>query len=154
MDMESEQWEVVANKEFEWSKLFVTFILDTISCQGDKCLAHADDMIWYVNKAGFADSFYSSGKITTPKIEVFRRHSKNQPTIADKTYSWEETVCLNLILQQLDFFVTCAVCTKTSPSNLQIIKKICKPVFPSPSRRRMDSKGDCEEITYPKLYFA
>lgn len=27
-------------------------------------------------------------------------------------------------------------------------------VYPSPSRRRMDSKGDCEEITFPKIYFA
>ncbi|CAI4227337.1 unnamed protein product [Auanema sp. JU1783] len=35
MDMESEQWEVVANKEFEWSGLFVILILDTISCHGD-----------------------------------------------------------------------------------------------------------------------
>lgn len=27
-------------------------------------------------------------------------------------------------------------------------------MYPSPSRRRMDSKGEAEEITYPKLYFA
>ncbi len=27
-------------------------------------------------------------------------------------------------------------------------------VFASPSRRRMDSKGESEEITYPSLYFA
>uniref|UniRef100_A0A915MHI7 Uncharacterized protein n=1 Tax=Meloidogyne javanica TaxID=6303 RepID=A0A915MHI7_MELJA len=27
-------------------------------------------------------------------------------------------------------------------------------VYPSPSRRRMDAKGECEEITYPKIYFA
>ncbi|VDO41080.1 unnamed protein product [Onchocerca flexuosa] len=27
-------------------------------------------------------------------------------------------------------------------------------VYPSPSKRRMDSKGECEEITYPRIYFA
>lgn len=27
-------------------------------------------------------------------------------------------------------------------------------VYPSPSRRRMDAKGECEEVTYPKIYFA
>ncbi|VDO38663.1 unnamed protein product [Brugia timori] len=27
-------------------------------------------------------------------------------------------------------------------------------VYPSPSKRRMDSKGECEEITYPEIYFA
>lgn len=61
----------------------------------------------------------------------------------------------NLIyVVQIDFYVTCAVCTKTGPQNLQIIRKNCQRVFPSPSRRRMDSKGENEEITYPKLYFA
>ncbi|VDM64516.1 unnamed protein product [Angiostrongylus costaricensis] len=54
----------------------------------------------------------------------------------------------------LDFYVTCAVCTQTSPRNLEIIRKNCRKVYPSPSRRRMDSKGESEEITYPKLYFA
>jgi len=67
--------------------------------------------------------------------------------------NWEESVSLNVILQQLDYYVTCAVCTK-SQSNLQILRKNCQRVFPSPSRRRMDVKGECEEITYPKIYFA
>ncbi|KAK6059616.1 hypothetical protein COOONC_02756, partial [Cooperia oncophora] len=54
----------------------------------------------------------------------------------------------------LDFYVTCAVCTKTTPQNLQIIRKNCQKVYASPSRRSMDNKGLSEEITYPKLYFA
>ncbi|ETN81072.1 hypothetical protein NECAME_08734 [Necator americanus] len=36
-------------------------------------------------------------------------------------------VCPDLSLH-LDFFVTCAVCTKTSPQNLQIIRKNCRKV--------------------------
>ena len=55
---------------------------------------------------------------------------------------------------QIEYTVTVAVCTKTSPQNLQILRKNTQKVFASPSRRRMDSKGDSEEITYPSLYFA
>lgn len=84
---------------------------------------------------------------------MFRRQSKNKPIPGERSINWEETVCLNIILQQIDYFVTCAVCLKSS-SNLQIIRKNCQRVYPSPSRRRMDAKGECEEITYPKIYFA
>lgn len=86
-------------------------------------------------------------------MQVFRRQSKNKPVPGDKSVNWAETICLNVILQQIDYFVTCAVCLKTQ-SNLQIIRKNCQRVYPSPSRRRMDAKGECEEITYPKIYFA
>ncbi|CAJ0609129.1 unnamed protein product [Cylicocyclus nassatus] len=141
------------NNEIEWAKLFMEFILGTAYCQGRTCQAHSDDMIWYVYMSKMNSSFYL-GHSSPSLVQVFRRSSRNQPSPCDQAYSWEETVCLNLVLQQVDFFVTCAVCTKTSPQNLQIIRKNCQKVYPSPSRRRMDSKGSSEEITYPKLYFA
>ncbi|EYC12322.1 hypothetical protein Y032_0048g1726 [Ancylostoma ceylanicum] len=146
-------YSVVNNNEVEWAKLFMEFILGTAFCQGRTCQAHSDDMIWYVHVSKMNSSFYL-GHSQTSLVQVFRRSSRNQPVPCDQMYNWEETVCLNLVLQQLDFFVTCAVCTKTSPQNLQIIRKNCQKVYPSPSRRRMDSKGSSEEITYPKLYFA
>ncbi|CAD6187573.1 unnamed protein product [Caenorhabditis auriculariae] len=143
---------LVNNNEVNWAKLFMEFILGSAYCQSSKCQAHSDDMIWYVHQTKLSASFYLQGQNSL--IQVFRRHSKNQPAPCDESYNWEETFCLNFIMQQLDFFVTCAVCTKTGPQNLQIIRKNRQRVFPSPSRRRMDSKGESEEITYPKLYFA
>ncbi|KAE9413256.1 hypothetical protein Angca_006268 [Angiostrongylus cantonensis] len=147
------EYSVINNNEVKWANLFMEFILGTAFCQAEKCQAHSDDMIWYVHQMKINSSFYL-GHSQSSLLQVYRRSSKNQPSPCDKAYNWEETVCLNLILQQLDFYVTCAVCTQTSPRNLEIIRKNCKKVYPSPSRRRMDSKGESEEITYPKLYFA
>ncbi|VDK45805.1 unnamed protein product [Anisakis simplex] len=144
----------VTNQERRWSKLFSDFIIGNVHCTWEKCSAHSDDMLWYVpilqrsSQNSFTNSHGSS------QLQVYRRQSPKQPAPSDVSINWEETVCLNLILQQLDFHVTCAVCTKTSPQNLQILRKNCQRVYPSPSRRRMDSKGECEEITYPKIYFA
>ncbi|CAJ0578612.1 unnamed protein product, partial [Mesorhabditis spiculigera] len=145
------EFSLVQNMELRWAKLFMEFILGSAYCQATTCSALGDDMIWYVPMQRVTTSFHLSAP---PQLQVFRRQSKKQPAPCDSTVNWEETVCLNLILQQLDFFVTCAVCTKTSPQNLQIIRKNCQKVYPSPSRRRMDSKGEGEEITYPKIYFA
>uniref|UniRef100_A0A7E4UZK9 C2 domain-containing protein n=1 Tax=Panagrellus redivivus TaxID=6233 RepID=A0A7E4UZK9_PANRE len=138
-------------REKECSILFVEYILDHVHCTNSECTAHHDDMLWYVPFVKASSSFYvGSG---TSHLQVFRRQSRNKPVPGDGSVNWEETVCLNVILQQIDYYVTCAVCLKTS-SNLQIIRKNCQRVYPSPSRRRMDAKGECEEITYPKIYFA
>lgn len=141
----------VHNQERKWAKLFGDFILGNAYCNVEKCIAHSDDMLWYVVFQRLAQSFtVGSG---CDQLLVYRRQSPNQPSLDDGGINWEETVCLNLILGQLDFHVTCAVCTKTSPQNLQILRKNCQRVYPSPSKRRMDHKGEAEQITYPKLYF-
>uniref|UniRef100_A0A0N5ATV9 Uncharacterized protein n=1 Tax=Syphacia muris TaxID=451379 RepID=A0A0N5ATV9_9BILA len=141
----------VHNQERKWTKLFADFILGNAYCNVDKCIAHSDDMLWYVLYQRLTRGFtVGSG---CDQLLVFRRQSPNQPSIDDHGINWEETVCLNLILGQLDFYLTVAVCTKTSPQNLQILRKNCQRVYPSPSRRHMDHKGESEQITYPKLYF-
>ena len=71
----------------------------------------------------------------------------------DPEVDWEETVYLNLVIHQFDYYLTLAVCTRTSPKNLQILKRHSQRVYASPSRRKMDSKGDAEEITYPQICF-
>ncbi|CAJ0931266.1 unnamed protein product, partial [Mesorhabditis belari] len=147
----ADDFTMIHNMEIRWAKLFMEFILGSAYCQASTCTALGDDMIWYVPMQKINTSFHLG---SAPQLQVFRRQSKKQPAPCDSNVNWEETVCLNLILQQLDFFVTCAVCTKTAPQNLQIIRKNCQKVYPSPSRRRMDSKGEAEEITYPKIYFA
>uniref|UniRef100_A0A915CYF2 Uncharacterized protein n=1 Tax=Ditylenchus dipsaci TaxID=166011 RepID=A0A915CYF2_9BILA len=136
----------------KWCTIFTEYILENSHCTKKECTAHSDDMLWYVPLVKVMSSTYVGP--STSHLQVFRRQSKNKPSPGDSNINWEETVCLNVILQQLDYFVTCAVCTKTSPHNLQILRKNCQVVYPSPSRRRMDAKGECEEITYPKIYFA
>lgn len=141
----------VHNQERKWAKLFADFINGNSYCSLEKCIAHSDDMLWYVPFQRLTQTFHVGPGCD--QLMVYRRQSPNQPNIYDAAINWEETVCLNLILGQLDFHVTCAVCTKTSPQNLQILRKNCQRVYPSPSKRRMDHKGESEQITYPKLYF-
>ncbi|CAG2122311.1 unnamed protein product, partial [Medioppia subpectinata] len=56
-------------------------------------------------------------------------------------------------MQKFEYNMTCAVCTRTSPHELQILKKHTQKVFASPSRRAMDCKGDNEQISYPNIFF-
>ncbi|TKR75760.1 hypothetical protein L596_017003 [Steinernema carpocapsae] len=150
------EFNIVNNYEPDWCRLFTDYIAANSHCTSSNCTAHSDDMLWYVPNMKNSPNFYVGNGTTqhVSQLQVYRRTSKNHPTVGDARINWEETVCLNIILQQLDFYVTCAVCTKTSPQNLQIMRKNCQKVYPSPSRRRMDSKGECEIITFPKIYFA
>ncbi|KAA0185703.1 hypothetical protein HAZT_HAZT007125, partial [Hyalella azteca] len=43
--------------------------------------------------------------------------------IGDPDIDWEETVYLNLIIHQFDYTLTLAVCTRTSPKDLQVLKR-------------------------------
>ncbi|CAK5078786.1 unnamed protein product [Meloidogyne enterolobii] len=138
--------------ENKWAKLFKEYILNHEHCTNENCASHHDDMLWFVPLTKVANSSTITNDIS--HLQVFRRQSRNKPSVGDRDVNWHETLCLNLILQQLDYFVTCAVCTKNSPTNMQIHRKNFQRVYPSPSRRRMDAKGECEEITYPKIYFA
>jgi hypothetical protein len=40
--------------------------------------------------------------------------------IGDPDVDWEETIYLNLIVHLFDYKITLAICTRTSPSNLQV----------------------------------
>ncbi|ENN79595.1 hypothetical protein YQE_03965, partial [Dendroctonus ponderosae] len=86
------------------------------------------------------------------EVDVFRKDSKKLP-IGDPDIDWEETVYLNLIIHQFEYTLTLAICTRTSPKELQVLKRHSQKVYASPSRRRMDTKGDVEEITYPHICF-
>ncbi|XP_060084561.1 uncharacterized protein KIAA0930 homolog [Ylistrum balloti] len=128
-----------------WTSLFTKYFLSGSVSRDDT----RDDMLFYVRKIpNPKGKFYMK-----TEIEVYRRASKNVPSLEDKTINWEETVYLNIILHQFEYTVTCAVCTRTSEADLQILKKFSQRVYPSPSRRRMDSKGTEEEITYPNIFF-
>lgn len=85
-------------------------------------------------------------------MDVFRKDSRKLP-IGDPDIDWEETVYLNLIIHQFEYTLTLAICTRTSPKELQVLKRHSQKVYASPSRRRMDTKGEVEEITFPHICF-
>lgn len=134
-----------------WSNLFQKCVIRCEACTNRDCLSRSDDMLWYVKMVPTSSVRVIGQNIS--QLQVFRRPSKNKPSPNDPYVNWRETVFLNLILQQLDYYVTCAVCAKAQ-GRLQIIRRNIQRIHPSPSRRRMDTKGESEEITYPKIYFA
>ncbi|KAH7694768.1 Protein C16E9.2 a, partial [Aphelenchoides avenae] len=82
----------------KWSELFTGFILNQENCTAAECTAHADDMLWYVPSVRVQNAVYVG--TGTSHLQVFRRQSRNKPYPGDHHINWEETVCLNVILQQ------------------------------------------------------
>ncbi|EEB20417.1 conserved hypothetical protein [Pediculus humanus corporis] len=129
-----------------WTDLFVrNFLFQTelsIDC---------DDLLFFVRKKHIKGSSRYLPKFET-EVEVFRKDSKKLP-IGDPDIDWEETVYLNLIIHQFDYVLTLAICTRTSCKELQILKRHSQKVYASPSHRRMDTKGETEDMTYPYICF-
>lgn len=129
-----------------WTDLFVRHFLfqneQTIDC---------DDLLFFVRKKHVKGTSRYLPKFET-EVDVFRKDSRKLP-IGDPDIDWEETVYLNLIIHQFDYTLTLAICTRTSPKELQVLKRHSQKVYASPSRRRMDTKGEVEEMTYPHICF-
>ncbi|KAK3727721.1 hypothetical protein RRG08_032678 [Elysia crispata] len=138
-------FELVASHAF-WPDLFSQYFQNGGMSPDDS----RDDMLFYIRKNPELKNRHG---IIQPLVEVYRRDSKRLPTLDEPTIDWEETVYLNIILHQLEYTLTCGLCTRTGEKNLQILKKFSQRVYPSPSRRSMDSKGTHEEITYPNIFF-
>lgn len=128
-----------------WTDLFVRHFLFQTDRSTD-----ADDLLFFIRKKHLKGSRYIPKYQT--EVEVYRRDSRKLP-IGDPDIDWEETVYLNLIIHQFDYTLTLAVCTRTSPKDLQVLRRHSQKVYASPSRRRMDTKGEVEEITYPNVCF-
>lgn len=56
-------------------------------------------------------------------------------------------------MQQFDYRLTIAICTRTSALDMQILRKNSQQIYASPSQRTMDSKGVREEMSYPNIFF-
>ncbi|CAK1544785.1 unnamed protein product [Leptosia nina] len=99
-----------------WTDLFVRHFLfqeeQSIDC---------DDLLFFVRKRHLKGSPRYLPKYETD-VEVFRKDSKKLP-IGDPEIDWEETVYLNLIVHQFDYTLTLAICTRTSPKELQVLKR-------------------------------
>ncbi|XP_029054693.1 uncharacterized protein LOC114881969 isoform X1 [Osmia bicornis bicornis] len=129
-----------------WTDLFVRHFLFQAEHTID-----GDDLLFFVRKKHVKTSSRYLPKFET-EVDVFRKDSKKLP-IGDPDIDWEETVYLNLVVHQFDYTLTLAICTRTSPKELQVLRRHSQKVYASPSRRRMDAKGDLEEITYPHICF-
>lgn len=111
----------------------------------------SDDLLFFVRKRHIKGTSRTKPKYDTD-IEVFRKDSRKLP-IGDPEVDWEETVYLNLVIHQFNYTLTVAICTRTSPKELQVLRRHSQKVYASPSRRKMDTKGESEEITYPHICF-
>ncbi|XP_055110103.2 uncharacterized protein KIAA0930 homolog isoform X1 [Symphalangus syndactylus] len=134
-----------------WTWMFSTYFME-------KWAPRQDDMLFYVRRKlaySSSESCADGRKAAEPEVEVevYRRDSKKLPGLGDPDIDWEESVCLNLILQKLDYMVTCAVCTRADGGDIHIHKKKSQQVFASPSKHPMDSKGEESKISYPNIFF-
>ncbi|XP_028934683.1 uncharacterized protein KIAA0930 homolog isoform X1 [Ornithorhynchus anatinus] len=140
-----------------WTWMFSTSFME-------KCSPRQDDMLFYVRrKLAYGGSDGAEGRKAGAdveaemeaevEVEVYRRDSKKLPGLGDPDMDWEECVYLNLVLQKLDYTVTCAVCTRSDSGDIHIHRKKSQQVFASPSKHPMDSKGEESKISYPNIFF-
>uniref|UniRef100_A0A0A1XM51 Uncharacterized protein KIAA0930 homolog n=2 Tax=Zeugodacus cucurbitae TaxID=28588 RepID=A0A0A1XM51_ZEUCU len=131
-----------------WTDLFVRhFLFQTEPVHS----IDSDDLLFFVRKKHVKSSSRHMPKYET-EVDVFRKDSRKLP-IGDPDVDWEETVYLNMVIHQFDYTLTLAICTRTSPKELQVLRRHSQRVYASPSRRKMDTKGEGEEITYPHICF-
>uniref|UniRef100_A0A663M8T8 KIAA0930 n=1 Tax=Athene cunicularia TaxID=194338 RepID=A0A663M8T8_ATHCN len=131
-----------------WTWMFSTYFME-------KWAPRQDDMLFYVRrKLSYVSAWKRNpSSAEQVEVEVYRRDSKKLPGLGDPDIDWEESVYLNLILQKLDYVVTCAVCTRSDGGDIHIHKKKSQQVFASPSKHPMDSKGEESKISYPNIFF-
>ncbi len=106
-----------------WTDLFVRHFL--FAAPQDS--VDSDDLLFFIRRnCGSSGTISSSAASVAMRneafsLEVFRRDSRKLP-IGDPDVDWEETVYLNLIAHHLNYRITLAVCSRTSPKNLQVLK--------------------------------
>ena len=125
-----------------WADLFADYFVNP-SPNND--ISSKDDMLFFV-----CQQYQPSEK---PKLEVYRRGSPRIPIIGHPGYNWQETLYLNVIMQQFEYLLTLAICTRSGHNELEVLRKHTLTVYASPSRRQLDAKGTGEEIIYPQIFF-
>uniref|UniRef100_UPI00358DE715 uncharacterized protein KIAA0930 homolog isoform X1 n=1 Tax=Myxine glutinosa TaxID=7769 RepID=UPI00358DE715 len=127
-----------------WTQMFSNYFMET----EDQA---QDDLLFIVRRGHAVGEICNSSQVN---LEVYRRDSRKLPGLGDPDIDWEETVYLNLILQRFEYLVTCAVCTRPNGGgDIHIHHKKSQQVFASPSKHRMDSKGEQSEMSYPNIFF-
>lgn len=72
--------------------------------------------------------------------------------LGDPDVDFEETVYLNLIIHQFEYVLTLAICTRTSPKELQVLKSKSKS-NPSKSKVQSDEFLKKSQEFYKKYTF-
>ncbi|XP_077977338.1 uncharacterized protein KIAA0930 homolog [Glandiceps talaboti] len=138
-EREAAEFVVIESTSF-WTQLFKHHFVESVD-------EHRDDMLFYVRRKEVVDRDDAQAE-----LKVYRRDAKILPSLGDPDIDWEESVYLNLILQQFEYTLTCAICRKPG-KDIHVLKKHSQQVYASPSKRRMDSKGEVAELAYPNIYF-
>ncbi|XP_072829782.1 uncharacterized protein KIAA0930 homolog isoform X3 [Vicugna pacos] len=136
-----------------WTWMFSTYFMEKWAPRQDDMLFYVRRKLAYTGSEGTLDGRKLAEAEPEVEVEVYRRDSKKLPGLGDPDIDWEESVCLNLILQKLDYMVTCAVCTRADGGDIHIHKKKSQQVFASPSKHPMDSKGEESKMSYPNIFF-
>ena len=138
-----------------WGELFYLYFLnhENISYLNSQLKkkkedSEEDDLLWFVR-----------AKETTEEgddaVFVVRKHSSQIPALGTCTVNWEETLYLNCIMHHFEYRLAMATCVKKDEhSKLEILNKVTRRVYATPSKRRMDTKEGETSITYPFIYFA
>lgn len=135
-----------------WTWMFSTYFMEKLAPRQDDMLFYVRRKRAYTGSESTADGRKAEAEPEV-EVEVYRRDSKKLPGLGDPDIDWEESVCLNLILQKLDYMVTCAVCTRADGGDIHIHRKKSQQVFASPSKHPMDSKGEESKMSYPNIFF-
>lgn len=135
-----------------WTWMFSTYFMEKLAPRQDDMLFYVRRKRAYPGNEGTIDGRKAEAEPEV-EVEVYRRDSKKLPGLGDPDIDWEESVCLNLILQKLDYMVTCAVCTRADGGDIHIHRKKSQQVFASPSKHPMDSKGEESKMSYPNIFF-
>ena len=119
-----------------WTDLFVRHFLFQSDYEADR-----DDLLFFIRKGGNNNASGASlsrhnKQHTTVEVAVSRRlhigdislitcfqvfrHDSRKLPIGDPDVDWEETIYLNLIVHQLEYTITLAICSRTSPKDLQV----------------------------------
>jgi len=147
---EDEDGFILLAKESIWPKLFGQHFMnididdDGLQLGRQQYDEEEDDMLFYVQQIPG-----DGGQ----EVKVFRKHSKNLPGLGDPHVNWEESVYLNLIMHHLEYDITCAVCTRLPNQDLKVLCKKTLNVHASHHMRRMDSKGESSDQSYPNIFF-
>uniref|UniRef100_A0A452V1P1 KIAA0930 ortholog n=1 Tax=Ursus maritimus TaxID=29073 RepID=A0A452V1P1_URSMA len=127
-----------------WTWMFSTYFME-------KWAPRQDDMLFYVRrKLAYPGS---EGSVDGRKPTEAERGGRGCRGQGCRGQTLPSTHTVLRALFQLDYMVTCAVCTRTDGGDIHIHRKKSQQVFASPSKHPMDSKGEESKISYPNIFF-
>jgi len=141
-------------RESDWPNLFGQFYMginyseepDDAQSTQQSTEGDGDDMLFYVQ-------FKPGDEEAKQEVKVFRKTSPNLPGLGDPHVNWEESVYLNMIMHDLTYTLTCAICVRLPTQDLKVLSKTTLNVHASHHMRRMDSKGESSDLSYPNIFF-